>query len=270
MMSRPANLPHRLDRSLVIRARRETVFRFFTDPARWAAWWGQGSTIDARPGGRVVIRYPGGVEAVGEVVEAAAPDRLVFTYGYATGTPIAPGASLVTIQLEPAGPGGRDTRLRLVHEFSDAAVRDQHVQGWRYQLSLFANLVSNEVQANATATIDAWLEAWSNSDAGARTAALSRIADPAVRFHDRFSAIDGLDDLDVHLDATRRFMPGLRMHRDGDVRQCQGVALADWIARSADGLERARGTNVFVLNSDGRIESVTGLWSQHPQQRSKE
>ena len=48
------------------------------------------------------------------------------------------------------------------------------------------------------------------------------------------------------------------------------VALADWIASSADGQERARGTNVFLLNSDGRIESVTGLWSQHPQQSSKE
>jgi hypothetical protein len=27
----------------------------------------------------------------------------------------------------------------------------------------------------------------------------------------------------------------------------------------ADGIERARGTNVFVLGADGRIESVTGL-----------
>jgi len=270
MTSRPANLPHRLDRSLLIQARRETVFRFFTDSARWASWWGPGSTIDARPGGRVVIKYPGGVEANGEIIEVAPPERLTFTYGYATGTPIAPGASLVTITLAAAGANGRDTRLNLSHEFSDAAVRDQHVQGWRYQLSLFANIVSNEVQANATATIDAWLGAWSTADGATRGATLARIAEPAVRFRDRFSTIDGLDDLGVHLDAAQRFMPGVRMQRTSEVRQCQGVALADWIARSADGHERARGTNVFVLNSDGRIESVTGLWSQHPQQESKE
>jgi hypothetical protein len=66
--------------------------------------------------------------------------------------------------------------------------------------------------------------------------------------------------LSAHLDAARRFMPGLYLQRDGAVRQCQGVALADWIARSEDGQERARGTNVFVFNADGRIESVTGLW----------
>ena len=266
----PANLPHRLERSLLIQARRETVFRFFTDPARWASWWGPGSTIDARPGGRVVIKFPGNVEVNGEIIEIAPPQRLTFTYGYMAGTPIAPGASLVTITLAAAGVNGRDTRLHLTHAFSDAAVRDLHVQGWRYQFSLFANVVSNEVQADAASTIDAWLDAWSTADGASRAATLARIVDPAVRFRDRFSTVDGLDDLDVHLDAAQRFMPGLRMRRVGEVRQCQGIALADWIARSADGQERARGTNVFQLNADGRIEAVTGLWSQHPHQSTKE
>ena len=50
-----APLPHSLDRTIVIRARRETVFRYFTDSLRWAKWWGAGSMIDpefttGRPG----------------------------------------------------------------------------------------------------------------------------------------------------------------------------------------------------------------------------
>jgi uncharacterized protein YndB with AHSA1/START domain len=263
MTTMPANLPCRLERTLIIRARRETVFRFFTDPARWASWWGQGSTIDPRPGGRVIIKYSTAVEARGEVIEIAPPERLTFTYGYASGTPLAPGASLVSIRLEV---DRADTRLHLTHDFSDAAARDEHVQGWRYQLSLFANVVSNEIHADATAIIDAWLAGWSQADASARKATLLRIAEPGVRFRDRFSTVHGLDDLDVHLDAAQRFMPGLQMKRQGDVRQCQGVALADWIVRASDDQERARGTSVFVFNSDGLIESVTGLWSQHPQQ----
>ena len=60
-------LIHRLERSIVIQARPETVFRFFTDSERWAKWWGAGSTIDARPGGKVLILHPGGVETLGEV-----------------------------------------------------------------------------------------------------------------------------------------------------------------------------------------------------------
>ena len=54
------NLPHKLDRTILIHASRDIVFRFFTDNERWSAWWGTGSTIEPRPGGRVVIRYPGG------------------------------------------------------------------------------------------------------------------------------------------------------------------------------------------------------------------
>ena len=257
-MTTPANLPHRLERTLLIHARPDTVFRFFTDSARWASWWGQGSTIDPRPGGRVLIKYPGAVEATGEIIEIAAPERLTFSYGYSSGTPIAPGASLVTIHLVAEG---ADTRLTLTHQFSDAAVRDEHVHGWRYQLSLFANAVSNETCASAGEFADAWLNAWSDADAARRTAALTRIAVADVRFNDRFSTVSGIDDLSIHLDAAQRFMPGLRLERDGGVRQCQGVALANWIARSADGQERGRGANVFVFNSDGRITSVTGLWN---------
>ena len=47
-----------LDRTIEIRASRAMVFTFFTDPARWAAWWGPGSTIDPHVGGRVAIRPP--------------------------------------------------------------------------------------------------------------------------------------------------------------------------------------------------------------------
>src|SRR5262245_21972085 len=96
-------LPFRLDRSIVIHARRPPVFRFFTDSKRWASWWGDGSTIDARPGGHVLIRYPGGLEAVGEVVEVASPERIVFTYGYASGERIPPGGSRVTLRLDADG-----------------------------------------------------------------------------------------------------------------------------------------------------------------------
>jgi uncharacterized protein YndB with AHSA1/START domain len=252
------SLPHRLERTIVIKARRETVFRFFTDGARWAAWWGAGSAIDARPGGPLLIRHPGGIEARGEVLEVVPPERIVFTYGYASGRPMPPGASRVTIRLEAERPG---TRLVLVHEFAEAAARDEHVQGWRYQLSLFANVVLDERHAGAAGAVDGWFAAWSEPDEPAREELLRKIAAPGVEFRDRFSLVAGLDDLLPHLAARHRFMPGLRLRRVGEVRHCQGTALADWVAVAADGQERGRGTNVFLLDADGRIESATGLWS---------
>ncbi|HWF08890.1 MAG TPA: SRPBCC domain-containing protein, partial [Bryobacteraceae bacterium] len=166
-------LPFHLERTVVIKASPEAVFRFFTDSARWASWWGAGSTIDPTPGGKVYIRHQGGaVESLGEVVEISAPSRIVFTYGFASGKPIPPGASRVTIRLELDVEG---TRLRLEHEFPEAAARDEHVQGWRFQLSLFANAVANEVFANVAEAVDGWYAAWCIADEQAREQAFRRV-----------------------------------------------------------------------------------------------
>ena len=60
---------HILERTLTIAAGRDTVFAYFTDGLRFAAWWGAGSSIDAHAGGAVRIRYPNGATASGEVLE---------------------------------------------------------------------------------------------------------------------------------------------------------------------------------------------------------
>jgi len=250
-------LAHRLDRAISINAGRETVFRFFTDPVRWAAWWGAGSTIDPQPGGRILIRYPDGTEATGEVIEMRPPEKISFSYGFVKGTPIPPGGSSVSIVLEDRS-GATD--LHLSHEFADAALREEFVQGWRYQLSLFSNIVANEVNAGAAAIIDAWFEAWREPDPAIRERTITRIAAPSLRFRDRFSATDGIADLLPHIAASQRFMPGIRMERRGDLRHCQGTALVEWAALTGDSQERGAGTNVFVFDHLGRIEAVTGFW----------
>ena len=43
------------------------------------------------------------------------------------------------------------------------------------------------------------------------------------------------------------------MARNGEVRHCQGVVLADWSATEMSG------TNVFVFSPDGKIDLVTGF-----------
>lgn len=248
-------LPHVLDRTVLIGATPATVFRFFTDSERWARWWGAGSTIDARPGGKLHIRYPDGSEAGGEVIEVVAPERIAFTYGYAKGTPVPIGGSRVTIRVEAAGAGSRVT---LHHELPDAATRDEHEQGWRYQLSLFGNVVADEANAWVQAAVDMWFDGWAEPDQVARGKMFAEICTPDVRFHDRYSTLASVGDLVAHTGAAQRFMPGIRMRRRGAVRHCQGTVLADWVATGLDGAERAAGTNVFRCAA-GRFDAVTGF-----------
>jgi uncharacterized protein YndB with AHSA1/START domain len=244
--------PYRLDRTVVVHAAPDVVFRFFTDSERWASWWGAGSTIDARPGGRVFIRHPDGLDVLGEVTGIHHPERIAFSYGFTSDTLQPSGGSRVTIRLEPIG---STTRLHLAHEFVDAAARDEHVQGWRFQLSVFGNVVANEIHADVASVIDGWFQAWSIADTMARKDAFARVTSPDVGLRDRFSLIDGLDDLVAHTGAYQVFFPGIHLERRGDVRHCQGVALADWISLATSG-SRMAGTCCFSLNTANRIETV--------------
>jgi uncharacterized protein YndB with AHSA1/START domain len=246
-----------LDRTVTIAARRETVFRYFTDSARFAAWWGEGSTIEPHQGGAVRIRFPNAIEAGGEVLEIAPPERVVFSYGFASGQPMPIGASRVTITLRETADG---TLVSLRHELPSAEVRDEHVQGWRYQLSVFANVVAREEHAGLGPLTDRFFACWAETDAGKRRAELAEVALPSLAFRDPYSCTSGIDDLVAHIAASQRFMPGIVLSREGEPRSCQGVALVDWSVKGPDGSPRAKGTNVFELAKDGRIARVTGLW----------
>jgi uncharacterized protein YndB with AHSA1/START domain len=248
---------HVVERTVTIAARRETVFGYFTDSARFAAWWGEGSAIDPRPGGRVHIRYPNGVEAGGVVVEIEPVHRIVFTFGYASGDPVPIGGSRVTMRLEESA---RGTVVHLRHELPSASAAEAHVQGWRYHLSVFAHVVALEAHAGAGAVADRFFALWAETDPVRRRAALQAVALPGFAFRDPYSCLEGHDEVDAHIAAAQRFMPGVVLERQGDARQCQGTALVDWVAKAPDGSVRLRGTNVFELAPDGRVARVTGLW----------
>lgn len=262
-MSTTLALPYQLDRVITIDAAPETVFSFFTDSERWERWWGAGSAIDARPGGRVLIHHANGIDVTGEVVRIDPPRQIVFTYGYASGSPVPPGGSRVTITLQPVG---ATTRLSLSHEFASQPPRDQHIQGWRYQLALFANAVTDLLHQGAPSLVDRWFSVWNDPDPIRRQESIEALVAPDVKFKDRFGLTGGVEELLGHIAAVHQFMPGLRLERAGDVRHCQGMLLADWVAVGTDGATRARGTNAYVLSADGRIAAVTGFWSSHPSQ----
>jgi uncharacterized protein YndB with AHSA1/START domain len=261
-MSLPTELPFCVERDVVIAARRATVYRYFTDSERWAAWWGPGSHIDPRPGGALLIRYPGGsATASGHVVELVPGERIVFTFGFDyPDAPIAPGGSRVTVTLSEV-PGG--IRVQLRHDVADERTRDGNAAGWRYHMAVFAHVVADDQHAGAAAIIDGYLAAWSEPDAASRRAALAATCAAAITYRDRYGVATGLADLDGHIAAAQIHLPS-RLEREGDVRQAEGVAIVDWLARRDGGAVAARGTSVLDLDGDGRIARVTGFWRDAP------
>lgn len=249
------NLPYIVNRSILIKADQHTVFSFFTDPARWSAWWGAGSTVEPHVGGAIKIRHSNGFESVGHVLEIDPPKRFAFTFSMQSGEIIPPEDSRVTLTLEPGGAG---TLVSVAHEVADREVSELLPQGWRFHFSMFANAIANVVYADASAIADEWFSLWAEPNAERRNEILHKIAARDVHFRDRYSHLDGIDEVVLHIGASQKFMPGIRLERRGNVRHCQGTALADWTAVK-DGKEMTTGTNVFVFGAAGKLESITGI-----------
>jgi uncharacterized protein YndB with AHSA1/START domain len=115
-----------------IAASPETVFSFFTDVERWTAWQGVGGEVDARPGGLLRVRMPGGQVASGRFVELVPHSRIVFTWGWeGDAPPVAPGSTTVVVELEPDGGG---TLVRLTHRDLAGPVAEHHRRGWERYL----------------------------------------------------------------------------------------------------------------------------------------
>ena len=205
MASQP--MPHRLERSVVIQRARAT-WSSATSPTARAGRAGGARARRSMPrsGGAVLIVHPGGVQVAGEILEIDPPARLVFTYGYVSGTPMPVG------RLGGHAPARRRSRRARASTSRTSSPTRRCATRWcragATSSRCSANLVADDSNTGASTAVDGWFAAWSEPDAARREAMLDRLATEEVRFKDRFSLIDGLSDLRPHLAAVHRFMPG--------------------------------------------------------------
>lgn len=245
------------EREIGVRARAATIATVLLESERFARWWGAGSSVDARIGGALRIRYPNGVIAGGELLVSQAPRRFAFSYGYESGEPVAFGATRVELELEP---GERETRVRLRHACASERVRELHVPGWRYQLGQLARVACEIEHAGLESKLDAWFRAWNEREPAARLALLELCAHPRVEFRDAHGCVDGIAEVAAHIGLAQQHMRAARIERCGPAQQSHGSALAPWRALTADGNSLGEGTNALELAPDGRLARVVGLW----------
>ncbi len=119
-----------IEQRVRIAARPETVWSFWTEPARVCAWWGVEADVVAEPGGVFRVVMEQGPVMRGEFTELDPPRRLVFTFGWeqnTPGEPLAPGSTVVEVTLTADGP---DTELVLRHSDMPVTHSDDHRKGW--------------------------------------------------------------------------------------------------------------------------------------------
>ena len=121
-----------IEREVRIDAHPETIFPFFTDPAKMVRWKGVLATLDPRPGGIYRVDVTGRDVARGEYVEVVPYSRVVFTWGWEEeGNTLPPGSSTVEISLTPDGDG---TIVRLRHLGLTVDQGNAHAEGWVHYL----------------------------------------------------------------------------------------------------------------------------------------
>lgn len=124
--------PGVLEVTMHIAAQPETVFPYFTDPARYAEWMGNQATLEPVPGGSYRVTIRDGVEAVGKFLEVDPPRRVVFTWGWTDHHAVPPGSSRVVVTLDEEDGG---TRLVLRHhDLPTDEQLDHHRKGWEMYL----------------------------------------------------------------------------------------------------------------------------------------
>jgi uncharacterized protein YndB with AHSA1/START domain len=107
----------------------ETIFDFFTDPAKAVQWMGEQATLDPRPGGVYRVAMNEQYVAMGEYLEIDPPRRVVFTWGWKDGLQqMPPGSSTVEVTLTPDGDA---TVVRLIHrDIPTPEAAESHRSGW--------------------------------------------------------------------------------------------------------------------------------------------
>jgi uncharacterized protein YndB with AHSA1/START domain len=147
----------------------ETVFSYFTDPARMVQWMGTEASLDPRPGGicRIAFRSPRSLSDVldsgfgpehrarvaadpsaprvmmGEFVEVEPHRRISFTWGWERGLyEMPPQSTAIDVSLTPDGDA---TILRLTHRrLPSAPAVALHSAGWEHYLPRLAAVAAGD------------------------------------------------------------------------------------------------------------------------------
>lgn len=118
-------------KSVLVPLSADDTFALITEPDRLRRWQVITARVDLRAGGDYRWTIIPGHSVGGIITELEPGRRVVFTWGWEGSADLPPGASTVTITLEPADGG---TLVHLVHDGLAGEQLDSHAMGWEHYL----------------------------------------------------------------------------------------------------------------------------------------
>ncbi len=117
------------EKSVLVPLDADETFALLTQPERLRRWQAVTARVELRAGGEYRWTIIPGHTAAGTITEVEPGKRLVFTWGWEDSEDLPPGASTVTITLEPVDGG---TSVRLVHSGLTPEQAAGHLEGWSH------------------------------------------------------------------------------------------------------------------------------------------
>jgi len=123
------------EKSVLVPLSPDETFALLTEPERLRRWQAITARVELRAGGEYRWTIVPGHTAAGTITEIEPGKRIVYTWGWEGTEDLPPGASTVTITLEPAEGG---TNVRLVHSGLTAEQAASHLEGWNHYAARLA------------------------------------------------------------------------------------------------------------------------------------
>ena len=262
------------ERSVTVPLGPDETFALITEPDRLRRWQVITARVDLRAGGDYRWTIVPGHSASGSFVEVEPGKRVVFTWGWEESADLPPGASTVTITLEPADDG---TLVRLVHEGLTEEQAASHAEGWPHYLGRLV-----KAAADGDAGPDEWHAVPAELDAITAAEATLAVCQQVLRgvpADDRGNATPCTEftvaQLTDHLTGSIMFLGGAagaefpeatatvpEPSLEARVAAAAQATLEAWRARGLDGTVRVRGGDMPAALALGimSIEFLVHAW----------
>jgi hypothetical protein len=122
------------------------------------------------------------------------------------------------------------------------------------------SVVADALNDAATRSVDGFLAAWTETDAGRRLNLLEAACGEPVVFADRMGSATGRAAISDYIGAAQRFMPGARLERRGPVELVRDRGRFAWHAVAIDGRQIGAGVTYAEFAPNGLVQRLTGFW----------